>query len=127
VLEAKGTTVMTATPTDDQPGFVAEEPEHCHGCYRLIQPGETYYLTVGQAILCEACLESADAIRVSDDLAVVAEEERILVRRESAAVAVHPREVRRLLDALVEAGMTLEEQEQRIATPGDREWITSIR
>jgi hypothetical protein len=39
---------MTKTPTDDQPGFVAEEPEHCHAGYLLIQAGETYYLTVGQ-------------------------------------------------------------------------------
>jgi hypothetical protein len=31
---------MTYTPTDDMPGFVAEEPEHCHACYRLILPGE---------------------------------------------------------------------------------------
>jgi hypothetical protein len=30
---------MTDTPTADQPGFVAEEPEHCRACYRLIQPG----------------------------------------------------------------------------------------
>ncbi len=26
---------MTNTPADDQPGFVAEEPEHCFACYRL--------------------------------------------------------------------------------------------
>jgi hypothetical protein len=26
---------MTETPTDDQPGFVAEKPEHCDGFYRL--------------------------------------------------------------------------------------------
>ena len=30
---------MTETPTDDQPGFIAEGPEHCHDCYRLIRPG----------------------------------------------------------------------------------------
>ncbi len=65
---------MTETPTDDQPGFVAEEPEHCHACYRLIQPGQTYYLTIGQAILCEACIRTADAIRVTDDLVVVVED-----------------------------------------------------
>ena len=41
---------MTETPTDDQPGFVAEKPEHCHACYRLIEPGQTYCLTIGQAI-----------------------------------------------------------------------------
>ena len=27
---------MTNTPTDDQPVFVAEEPEHCHECYPLV-------------------------------------------------------------------------------------------
>ena len=37
---------MTETPNDDNPGFVAQRPEHCHACYRLIQPGEMYYLTV---------------------------------------------------------------------------------
>ena len=47
---------MTETPTDDQPGFVAEESGHCNACYRLIQPGQRYYLTIGQAILCEGCL-----------------------------------------------------------------------
>jgi hypothetical protein len=26
---------MTDTPIDDQPCFVAEEPEHCDACYRL--------------------------------------------------------------------------------------------
>jgi hypothetical protein len=26
---------MTETLNDDQPGFVAEEPEHCDGFYRL--------------------------------------------------------------------------------------------
>ena len=37
--EGKEASAMTETPTDDKPGFVAEEPEHCHACYRLIQPG----------------------------------------------------------------------------------------
>jgi hypothetical protein len=32
--EAKGATAMTEAPTDDQPCFVAEEPEHGHdGCW----------------------------------------------------------------------------------------------
>ena len=35
---------MTETPTDDQPGFLAEESEYCHACYCLIEPGFTYYL-----------------------------------------------------------------------------------
>ena len=57
---------MLETPNDDQPGFVAEKPEHCHACYRLIQPEQMYYLTIGQAILCEGCIRTADAIRSAD-------------------------------------------------------------
>ena len=34
--EERGATAMTDTPTDDRPGFVAEEPVHCHACYRLM-------------------------------------------------------------------------------------------
>ncbi len=77
---------MTETPNDDQPGIVAEEPERCHACYRLIQPGQTYYLTIGQAILCEGCLGAADAIRVSDDLVVVVEDR---ARENSASDCIH--------------------------------------
>jgi hypothetical protein len=72
---------MKDTPTDDMPGFVTEEPVHCHACYRLIRPGQTWDLTMGQAILCEGCLKAADAIRVTDDLVVVIEDARLLVRR----------------------------------------------
>lgn len=57
---------MTETPNDDKPGSVAEKPEHCHTCYRLIQPGQTYHLAIGQAILCEGCIRMAGAIRVTD-------------------------------------------------------------
>ena len=48
---------MTETLTDDKPGFVAEEPEHCHACHRLIQPGQTYYLTAGQLFCARLALE----------------------------------------------------------------------
>ena len=81
---------MIKAPNDDQPGFVAEEPEHCHACYRLIQPGQTYYLTIGQAVLCEDCIGAADAIRVADDLVVVVEDGRLLVRRNRATVEILP-------------------------------------
>jgi hypothetical protein len=101
---------MTETPTNDQPDFVAEEPEHCHACYRLILPGRTYYLTIRQAILCDRCIRSADAIRLTDDLAIVVEDGQLLVRRGDAAVVVFPHEVRRLVDALVEAGIGLVDQ-----------------
>jgi hypothetical protein len=42
---------MTANPTDDQPGFVAWEPEDCHDCYRLVRPGQTYQLTIKLAVV----------------------------------------------------------------------------
>jgi hypothetical protein len=89
---------------------VAEEPGHCYACYRLIQPGQISYLTIGQAILCEGCTKTADAIRLTDDLAVVVEDGQLLVRRGDAAVVVFPHEVRRLVDALVEAGIGLVDQ-----------------
>ena len=46
---------MTHTPNDDQPGFVAEEPVHCYACFRLIRPGQTYYLTIEHEVLCAGC------------------------------------------------------------------------
>jgi hypothetical protein len=61
-------------------GFVAEKPEHCHVCYRLIRPGQTYCLIMGQAILCGGCLGATDAIRVIDDLAVAVEDGRVLTK-----------------------------------------------
>ena len=59
---------------------MAEEPQHRRTRYRPIQPGQTYSLTVGQAVLCEASLEPADAIRVRDGLAVVLEHGRLVLR-----------------------------------------------
>ncbi len=98
---------MTNTPTADQPGFVAEEPEHCDACYRLIRAGETYYLTVGNAMLCGDCIKDTDAIRVADDLVVVIEEGRLVVRRGEASVTLLPSEVRHSVDALVEGAAKL--------------------
>ena len=42
---------------------------------------------------------------MTDDLAVVVEDGRLLVRRGDATIEVFPGEVRRLVDALVEAGI----------------------
>ena len=81
---------MTQTPTDDRPGFVADEPKHCHACVRLILRGQTYYLTIGQAVLCEGCITDAGAIRVTDDLVVVAEDGRLVLRRGSSMLVVLP-------------------------------------
>jgi hypothetical protein len=72
---------MTDTPTDDTPGFVAEEPEHCHACFRLIRPGQTYYLTIENTVLCTDCALSEGVIRVRDDLAVEVKRDRLLIGR----------------------------------------------
>jgi hypothetical protein len=37
---------MTDSPTENQPGFVTEEPEHCFACFRLIRPDQTCCLTI---------------------------------------------------------------------------------
>jgi hypothetical protein len=54
---------MTDTPNDDKPGFVAEEPEHCFACFRLILPGQTYYLTIEDTVLCADCALDEGIIR----------------------------------------------------------------
>jgi hypothetical protein len=46
---------MTETPNGDKPGFVAEEPLHYYACFRLIRPGQSYYLTIAQEVLCADC------------------------------------------------------------------------
>jgi hypothetical protein len=94
---------MTETPTDDQPGLVAERPEHCHDCYRLIRPGQRYFLTIEQAVVCSDCVRTADAIHLAGGLTVEVREDGLLVRRGSGTVQVLPHEVRHLVDALVEA------------------------
>jgi hypothetical protein len=53
--DTKGTLSVTNTPTDDQPGFVAEKPEHCFAWFRLIRPGQTYYPTLAHEVLCADC------------------------------------------------------------------------
>jgi hypothetical protein len=98
---------MTDTPTDDQPGFIAEEPEHCFACYRLIRPGQTYYLTIEQEVLCADCALDEGVIRVREDLALEVKRDRLVVRRGQAKVEVLPGEVRHLLNALAEAAGSL--------------------
>ena len=67
---------MSDIPNDDNPGFVAERPEHCSACYRLIRPGQTYYLTIEGIVHCEDCALSEDVIRVREDLAVEVKRDR---------------------------------------------------
>ena len=94
---------MTETPTDDKPGFVAEDPEHCFACFRLIQPGQTYYLTTEYEVLCADCALHERLIRVRDDLAVEVKRDRLLIQRGKAEVEVLPGEIRHLVNALAEA------------------------
>lgn len=104
---------MTDTPTDDQPGFVAEEPEHCHDCYRLIRRGQRYFLTIEQAVVCADCIRAEDAVRLAGGLTVEVGDDRLLVRRGSAWVEFLTREARHLVDALVEAAARLVDQVTR--------------
>jgi hypothetical protein len=57
-------------------------------------------------MLCGHCMKDTDAIRVVDDLVVI-EDDRLVVRRGDASVAVMPGEVRHLVDALVEGTVKL--------------------
>jgi hypothetical protein len=98
---------MTETPADDQPGFVAEEPEHCHDCYWLIRPGQGYFLTIEQAVVCPDCAKKGDAIRLAGGLTVEVQEDRLLVMRGGETVEVLTHDVRHLADALVEAAALL--------------------
>ena len=81
---------MSDIPNDDQPGFVAEKPEHCFACYRLIRPGETYYLTIDGIVHCEDCALSQGVIRVREEVAVEVRRDRLLVRRGGAELEVFP-------------------------------------
>jgi hypothetical protein len=99
---------MSDTPNDDQSGFVAEQPEHCFACFRLIHPGQTNYLTIEQEVLCADCAldapsmppSSRGVIRVREDLAVEVKGDRLLMRRGNAEVEVFPGEIRRFVNAL---------------------------
>lgn len=65
--EGKGATAKRDTPNDDKPGLVAEKPERCLSCYRLIKPGQTYHLTIEVEVLCEGCALSEGVIWGRDD------------------------------------------------------------
>jgi hypothetical protein len=94
---------MTHTPTDDLPGFVAEESEHCHECYRLIRPGQRYFLTIEQAAVCPDGIGAADAVRLAGGLTIEVWEDRLQLRRGSMALVAFPHQVRHRVDALLEA------------------------
>ena len=101
---------MSDIPNGDKPGFVVEKPEHCFACYRLIRPGQIYYLTIEGIVHCEDCALSAGVIRVREGLASTAKRDRLLVRRGGAEVEVFPSEIRHLVNALVEGAARLVDQ-----------------
>jgi hypothetical protein len=49
-FRAEGSHRNGRTSTDDQPGFLDEEPEHCYEGCRPIRAGEGYLLTVALVI-----------------------------------------------------------------------------
>ena len=79
---------MTVTHSDDRRGFVATEPEPCHDGYRLSHPGQRYFLTIEQAVVCPDCVRAAGANRLSSSLTIEVVENRLLVRRGSDTVVV---------------------------------------
>lgn len=87
---------MTDTPTDDQPGRVAEKPEHCFACCRLIRPGRTCYLTREHEVLCAECAQDETVLRVREDLAVEVKRGRLVERR---VLSFHRREESGLLQS----------------------------
>ena len=83
---------------------MAEKPGRCFACFRLIRPGQTYYLTMEQEVLCADCALDEGVIHVREDLVVDVKRDRVVVRRGEAEVEVLPHEIRHLVNALAEAG-----------------------
>jgi len=104
---------MTETPADDVPGLVTERPQHCSACFRLIRPGQTYYLNIENMVLCVDCALVEEIIRVRSGLLVVVEDGRLVVQRGKAGVEVFPGEIRHLVSALAEAAARLVDGQSR--------------
>jgi hypothetical protein len=102
---------MTGTCIVDTEELIAQHPEHCYECYRLIRPGETYHQMAEFTVLCLECaskkVEVFDTVQASDDLLVEVGDGSMRVRRGDAVVVVYPAEVRHLVDALVESGVQM--------------------
>jgi len=79
---------------------VAEKPEHCFACHRLLRPGQIYYLTIEGIVHCEDCALSEGAIRVIKDLGVEVKRDRLQLQRGKAEVEVFAGEIRHLMTAL---------------------------
>jgi hypothetical protein len=64
-------------------------------------------MTVDFEVLCEDCALSQDVIRVREDLAFEAKQDRVVIQRGEAEVEVFPNEIRHLANALAEAAARL--------------------
>jgi hypothetical protein len=97
--------------------LIAQRPEHCMTCYRLIHIGETYHQTEEGAVLCQQCVDGGadlgvlDTLQATEELAVDVGAGGLRVRRGAATVAVSPGEVRHLVAALVEGAARLVDQQ----------------
>jgi hypothetical protein len=85
----------------------------------LIRSGERYHLGKDNTVLCPVCVcnlligEDFDTIEATDHVAVDYGGGVVRLRREGAAIVVAPREVRHLVDALVEAGVRMAENRRK--------------
>lgn len=104
---------MTETQHEDTLALIATHPEHCLDCFRLIRPGETCHQGADSTVLCPACFsglligEDFGTVTTTSGLVVDYGGGLIRVRREGAAIVVRPREVRHLVDAVVEGAARL--------------------
>ena len=98
---------MTDTPTADHPAFVAEEPEHCPDCCRVIRGGERYFVKVEQAVVCPDWVRKEDAIRLPGGLTVEIGENRLLLRRGRTEIEALPHEVRHIIAVSLVSRMPL--------------------
>jgi hypothetical protein len=67
--------------TGEQPAFAAQEPEHRHDRYRLIQAGQRNLMTVKQAVVFLDCVTVCAVIRSSSDPPIEGQEDRLLALR----------------------------------------------
>ena len=79
---------MRDMPDDDRPGFVAEKPEYCFACCRLI--GMDRHTASQSSSKCSARTApfTQGVIRVREDLAVEVRGDPVLVQSGKAEVAV---------------------------------------
>ena len=48
--------------TENTLPLIAQQPEHCFECFRLIRPSETYYQTAENTVLCQQCVRKGGSM-----------------------------------------------------------------